>query len=387
MGFVEVVGKFVFGGGDKASCERMKLMMSEWPLQKHVVFAQSRANMWKKNGSALRLQHHHYCDVSVRDSTIDQALFLALFLLQVSLCVVYPLELMIACIDRFGLGDYFQDSVTDPTLWYDENLEPKQKINLLEDFLLLVIQLATYPVFINSWDRYTEIETPRKITGDQLLAHLVGGGQLQEPDRECPWTVQCLKDEMYNEVDPYWKYYSRNDQPFSTTADFLGTHVVADIVHWAFAHSMHIATLEQWADAVQSAFPQDHTSSPVIPTWDLVLDYALHLSMLALSVKAQEFAQQSVYLKGSEGTNSTFQKLWVMQSDAAFQPFRARVDYILDTIVANIPPHYTADYRAHKESENPIALSRPAKPDSKASAAARQKAIMAKCATGGRTSW
>ncbi|ODN78777.1 hypothetical protein L202_04335 [Cryptococcus amylolentus CBS 6039] len=430
MGFVEVVEKFVFGGGDKASCERMKLMILEWPLQKHVVFAQIRANMWKKNGSALRLQHHHYCDVSVREATIDQELFL----LQVGLCVVDPFKFMIACIDRFGLGDYFQGSVTDPRMWYDEDLEPKQKINLLEDFLLLVIQLATYPVFINGWDRrkltrkliihllavqpmtYSEIyrKLPERSQETSCSPILSEVANFRSPTESAPGRYS-LKDEMYNEVDPYWRYYSRNDQravteklvtrakrlsglkdeplilplplelpdsgqPFSTIADFLGTHVVADIVHWVFAHSMHIATPEQWADTVQSAFPQEYTDSPVIPTWDLVLDYALHLSMLALSVNAQEFAQQSVYLKGSEGSNSTFQNLWVMQSDAAFQPFRARVDYILDTIVANLPPHYTADYRAHKESENLIALSSPAKPDPKASAAARQKAIMAKFA-------
>ncbi|EAL20444.1 hypothetical protein CNBE3650 [Cryptococcus deneoformans B-3501A] len=430
MDFNRIVEKFVLGSNDEQAMERMKLMLIEWPLQKHVVFAQLRANMWKKNGSALRLQHHHYCDVSVRESTIDQEFFL----LQFGLCILDPFTFIVALIDRFGLTKMFQGNVEKALLWYGEDPDPRQIINLMEDLLLLIIHLVSYPAIINGWDRktitrkliihllavqpmtYSELfkklpERSQEISCTPILAEVANFRQPTETTSG----QYSLKDEVYDEVDVHWRYYTRNDQrsvmdklvarakknkpsneeplilprplefpstdsPFSGVSHFLHTHVVADLVHWALAHCMHIATPDKWAEIVQQAYPQEYSNTPLIPSWDFVLDYTLHLAMIALGVAPQEFAQQSVFLKGVEGSNSTFQNLWVMQSDPAFKAFKPRVDYVLDTIVANLPPHYTADYRAHKESENMLALSSLAKPDPKAAAAARQKAIMAEFA-------
>ncbi|WVO13455.1 hypothetical protein L204_101071 [Cryptococcus depauperatus] len=426
--FKEIVEKLIFRGTAEEDLERMKLMIIEWPLQKHVIFAQIRANMWKKNGSALRLQHHHYCDVSVREATIDQEFYL----LQFGLSILDPSKFMTALIDRFGLSKWFMGNVSDPSLWYDEEIEPKQRINLMEDFLLLVIQLASYSALVNDWDRtkltrkiiihhlavlpmtYSELfkklpERSQEISCTPILAEVAN---FREPTETTPGQYS-LKDELFDEVDIYWRYYSRNDQravmdklvvrakktqnkeeplilprpielppnhhPCSTMGDFLKSHVVADIIHWSLAHCMHIASPEVWSATVQGAFPQEFNDTPLIPTWDFVLDYTLHLAMMAISVAPIEFAQQSVYLKGLEGSNSTFQNLWVIQSDSAFKAFKSRVDYILDTVVAHLPHHYTADYRSHKESESLLTLSPPG-PDPKAAAQARQRAIMAKFA-------
>ncbi|WVQ81879.1 hypothetical protein IAT38_004006 [Cryptococcus sp. DSM 104549] len=433
MDMGEALEKSVFRTVDPRDVTRMKLMLMEWPLQKHVVSAQIRANMWKKNGSALRLQYHHYCDTGIRECTVDQEFFI----LQLGLCIIDPLTFMVAVIDRFDLNMWFKGNVADPELWLDPDMDPKQRINLIEEFLLLVIHLVSYPAIINGWSRekltralmihilavqpmsFSEIFKRLSDKSQELSCHpiLLEVANFRPATETAPGQYS-LKDELYDEVDPYWRYYTRNDhravtdkliarakkadpsvaepavlprqlelpapsRPFGNIANFLGTHVVSDLVHWALAHCMHIANPDGWAATCREASMAigDVTSeTPVVPSWDFVLDYTLHLTMMALAVAPEEFARSSVLLMGQEGSNSTFQNLWVMQADPAFKAFRPRVDHVLKVIVASLPHHFTTDYRAHQEAEKLLALSSPAKPDPKAAAAARQKAIMAKFA-------
>nr|XP_019044649.1 ubiquitin-protein ligase [Kwoniella bestiolae CBS 10118]OCF23579.1 ubiquitin-protein ligase [Kwoniella bestiolae CBS 10118] len=412
LNFKQIVEKFVLRAQNQSDSERMKLMIIEWSIQTHVVLSQIRADMWKKNGTAMRMQHHHYREPTVRESTLDQDFFL----LQFGLCIIDPLKFMVALIDRYGLSPWFRGNPKNPDIWLSHATEPKQRINLLEDFLLLVIHLVSYPAIIDNWSRdkitrkhiihqlavqpltYSEIykKLPERSQETSVTPILRSVADFREPTESAPGQYS-LKDELYDEVDPYWHYYTKNDQrgamdkivarakkrnpsvedplilpqplelpaagrPFSSVGDFLHTNVVSDLVYWAISHCLHIAEAK---------------GSPVIPTWDFVLDYALHLTMIALSVAPTEFAEASLQIKGAEGDHSTFQNLWLMQTQSAYKPYKARIDYILDTIVKHLPADYTVDYRANREAESLLQLSSPAKPDPKAAAAARQKAIMA----------
>nr|XP_019011443.1 ubiquitin-protein ligase [Kwoniella pini CBS 10737]OCF50224.1 ubiquitin-protein ligase [Kwoniella pini CBS 10737] len=427
--FKEVIEQFVLRANNPSDSERMKLLVIEWSIQTHVVLSQIRADMWKKNGAAMRMQHHHYREMTVREATIDQDFFI----LQLGLTIIDPLKFMVALIERYGLAQWFRGNPKNPDIWLHHSTEPKQRINLLEDFLLLVIHLVSYPAIIDGWSRdkitrkhiihqlavqpltYSEIykKLPERSQETSVTPILRSVADFREPTESSPGQYS-LKDDLYDEIDPYWHYYTKNDQrgamdhlvarakkrnpsqseeplilprplelprsgqPFSTIGDFLHTTVVSDIVYWTLSHCLHIGSADQWALIVHAATPAEIKTSPVIPTWDFVLDYTLHLIMIALSVAPKEFAENSLQIKGAEGDHSTFQNLWLMQTHTAYKPYKARVDYILDMIVKNLPMEYTVDYRANREAENLLELSSPTrKTDPKAAAAARQKAIMA----------
>ncbi|KAK6910515.1 ubiquitin-protein ligase [Kwoniella mangroviensis CBS 8886] len=427
LNFRQIMEKFVLRAQNQSDSERMKLMIIEWSMQTHVVLSQIRADMWKKNGAAMRMQHHHYREMTLREATLDQDFFL----LQFGLCIIDPLKFMVAMIDRFGLSPWFRGNPKNPDIWLSHATEPKQRINLLEDFLLLVIHLVTYPAIVDGWSRdkitrkhiihqlavqpltYYEIykKLPERSQEGSVAPILRSVADFREPTESAPGQYS-LKDELYDEVDPYWHYYTKNDQrgamdkliarakkrntsvedpfilpkplelppaehPFSTIGDFLHTNVVSDLVYWTLSHCLHMGDPDRWALIVHAAMPAESKAAPVIPTWDFVLDYSLHLAMIALSIAPSQFAEASLQIKGADGDHSTFQNLWIMQTQSAYKPYKARVDYILETIVKHLPAEYTVDYRANREAESLLQLSSPAKPDPKAAAAARQKAIMA----------
>lgn len=376
--------------------------------------------MWKKNGVAMRGQYHHYREMGVREATIDQEFFF----LQFSLVIIDPFKFMVAVIDRFGLADFYSGDVLSVALWETEYASPKQRIALLEDFILLVIHLVSDTASVNGWNR--EQITRKHIVHQLAINHLTYSELVKKlPERsidrdsilpildivaefkEATDTVvgsYSLQPEYFDEVDPYWRNYSRNDmrvamdkviargkklnpnvgEPvilprpleippyphlFSNLGDFLKSQVVANIVHFTVAHCMPLADPTQW--------PGLYAAKNEAPQLETLLDLALHLTMMALSVAPKEFSEASVNIIKASGSMSTFQNLWYMQTTNVFKPFLPKIDYILDVIVANLPAGYTTDYRAQRDQE---AVNEPIKPDPRAASMARQKAIMAEFA-------
>jgi len=391
-------------------------------MAEHVVLSQIRADMWKKNGVAMRGQYHHYREMGVREATLDQEFFL----LQFGLCIIDPFKFMVALIDRFGLSEFYGGDVLSSAMWENKDADPKQRIAMLEDFVLLIIHLVSDSATVNGWDQdritrkhivhqlvlhnltYSELvkKLPERSTDrGSILPFLEDIADFKEPTETANGSY-TLKVECYDEVDPYWRHYSRNDQrvalekltnrakkldsdtaeplvlprpleipeqgrPFSNLADFLHTHVVAEMVHWTIAHCMVIADPMQW--------PGLTANKNEAPQLETLLDLGLHLIILALSVAPKEFAETSVDIIEASGSMSTFQNLWYMQTTEAFKPFRPKIDHILSIIVTSLPESYTTDYRAQREQEK-NAMKSPDKPDPRLAAGARQKVIMAEFA-------
>lgn len=364
----------------------------------HVVLSQIRVDMWKKNGVAMRGQSHHYRDINTRESTIDQDFFM----LQFGLCTMDPLKFMVVLIDRWALNRFFTFSVLDGTIWVEEECEPKQLVGLMEDFVTLVIQLVTETSSLNGWEQ-------RRITRKHMLHHLALGKltyaelikklperstensilpileeiAIFKPPTDTAVGSYTLKEQLFAEVDPYWRYYTRNDaraatllvdklllpkmeeprEPFANLFDFLHSHVVTDIVYWTMAHCMTITDPATW--------PGLRAGKEEVPQLEYLLDLVLYLSLIAIQVDPQNFAENSVHIVEHSDSMSIFQNLWLMQTTEAFASFRPRVDYLLEVIVKHLPPAYTKDYRAARANQAPVA-----KPDSKSTAAARQQALL-----------
>ena len=410
-----------------------KLFILEWPLQSkaspwasltpvHVVLSQIRADMWKKNGVAMRGQYHHYREINVREATLDQDFFL----LQFSLCTMDPYIFFVAVIDRFGLSPWFRDAITNSAHWDTSEMEPKQVITILEDFVLLAVHLVTDTASVCRWDQ-------PKITRNHMI-HQLALGKLSYAELVKKLPERCterksiltilndvadfhqatmtanghytLKEEGYAEVDPYWRHYTRNEQrtatttllerakkadpskeplllplaiefppqgaPMSNLGAFLHEPVGTDIVYWVVAHCMYMADPTDW--------PGLEAAKNEAPQLDNLLDLALHLSMIILSVAPKAFAERSVHIQPHSQSMSLFQKFWFMQSNDVFKAFRPKLNYILESIVKHLPGTYTAEYRAAREASSMIQDPEESKSQVKAAAAARQQAIMAEFA-------
>lgn len=372
--------------------------------------------MWKKNGVAMRGQYHHYREMGVREATLDQEFFL----LQFGLVIMDPFKFMVALIDRFGLTEFYNGDVLSVPMWENTDADPKQRIALLEDFILLVIHLVSDTASINGWSQqrvtrkhiihqlvlhnltYSELvkKLPERSTDrESILPILEKVSEYKEPTETAVGSYS-LKPDCYDEVDPYWRHYSRNDmrvamdklitrakklqsgtsepvilprplevplpgQLFSNLTECLRNHIVAEIVHWTIAHCMPLADPMSW--------PGLQAAKNEAPQLETLLDLVLHLIMVAVSLAPREFAEASVEIIEASGSMSTFQNLWYMQTTDAFKPFCPKIDHILEIIIANLPESYTTDYRAQRAQES---LETPDKPDPRSAAAARQKAIM-----------
>ena len=379
--------------------------------------------MWKKNGVAMRGQSHHYRDIAIRESTIDQEFFL----LQFGLCIMSPLKFITALIDRFGLSAWFQGDISAPEIWHEADSEPKHMINLLEDFMQLVIHLVTDTVAVNGWDQekiirrhvihqlvltnlgYSELirKIPERANDRRSLVPILNDVATFRPATEKASGVYVLKDECYAEVDPYWRHYTRNDQrnaaaklqermkkeegegeeevllfpqtpdipspgrPFSELRGLLEGPVATDLVTWITGHCTFIVDLSQW--------PGDGASPNYVPQLDYLLELALQLALILLSVAPDTFASRAVYPHSSSRSMTLFKNLWFMQVSDEFKPFKPKIDHIMNELVKRLPAHHTNEYRAMRQSSL-IGSPDKKKVHFKATAAARQQALMAEFA-------
>ncbi|ORX38539.1 ubiquitin-protein ligase [Kockovaella imperatae] len=407
------------GAGDS---EKIKLLILEWPLQMHVVLSQIRADMWKKNGVAMRGQYHHYREMNVREATVDQDFFL----LQFCLCILDPYKFFVAVIDRFGLVPWFRDPITQARHWNESEMDPKQVIAIMEDFVLLVIHIVTETTSVCQWDQ-TRV-TRKHIIHQLALGKLSYAELLKKLPERCAERrsilnvlrsvsdfhrptmtangAYTLKEECYAEVDPYWRHYTRNEQrtataklverakksdqttepllmplplefpppgqPMSNLGAFLSNNAGTDIVYWVVAHCMYMADQTNW--------PGLEAAKNEAPQLDNLLDLALHLSMIIISVAPKEFAERSVHIQPKSQSMSLFQKFWFMQTSEVFKAFRPKLDYVLKAIVERLPETYTAEYRESLEASKLVQDPEESKAQVRAAAAARQKAIMAEFA-------
>lgn len=379
----------------------------------------------------MRHQYHHYRDLGLREFTIDQEFFL----LQFGLSIMEPAQFITALIQRYDLGSFFSVDVLSPDVWATSPYDPRETVAMFEEFLLLLVYLVSDTSTVNGWKpevvtrkhiihilalgpmSYSEIvrKLPERSHERGSLVPILERVADFRPPTDTATGSYALKPELYAEVDPYWRQYSRNEQrdaaevllqrakkdhpeieqpvikpqpihipekpmPFSNLADFLSQPVVSQLVHWTVAHCMFLAQPTDWPGLVNA----DGTSTGnTMPSMDALLNLALHLAMMALAADAEGFAFRSLEFIENGGNMSLFQNLWYMQTNTPFEPFRAKVDYILEEIVGNLPESYTVDYRTQRDAR--AAAAREAankKPhsDAKAQAQARQKALKARFA-------
>ncbi|RHZ54062.1 hypothetical protein Glove_431g29 [Diversispora epigaea] len=199
------------------------LCVFDYPLRVLVLLVQIRAGLWVRNGFGIRGQGHHYREVSLRENTFDEDIFL----IQTAFVILDPNLVLATILDRFDLVDWFNGISTHKI--YDNT----QLIFISEELLTLLIICVSeranaaglsveqeirreiiHGLCLGSLS-YSELtkRIPDRLTQDsrfdEILYHL---SNYRSPDTLTDHGIYELKDEYFEEVDPYFVHYSRNNR-------------------------------------------------------------------------------------------------------------------------------------------------------------------------------
>ncbi|KAG0236519.1 hypothetical protein BGW41_000387 [Actinomortierella wolfii] len=214
-----------FVGSDKDTDAQRLFKLQEifdYPLRVCVLMAQIKANVWVRNGFVIRTQAQYYREVSLRENTYDADIYL----LQMAFVLFDPEHFLVTMLDRFELLRWFSGQREHPT--YDL----LQIVFMAEELLTLLIVCLTDPV--NPAGFTVEQEIRREIVHglclkpiayseltkripERLTEHVKFDDILRElasyrpPDGITDHGLYELKDQFFDEVDPYFIHFSRNN--------------------------------------------------------------------------------------------------------------------------------------------------------------------------------
>ncbi|RUS18204.1 hypothetical protein BC937DRAFT_89041 [Endogone sp. FLAS-F59071] len=310
-----------FDTGTKGDIETILREMNEkvlaildYPLRSVVLLAQMRAGVWA----------HHYREVSLRENTYDADLLL----LQTGFVLFDPDLFLLTIVDRFQLLNWFNGKQTHKI--YDA----AQTVYMIEELLDVLIVCAgerDIPMGMSLEDRirreiihglylaplsYSEItkRIPERLCEnpkyDQLLAELAN---FRAPEGLHDFGVYELKEQYYDEVDPYFFHYSRNSRaeaeqmlkkrwkkrgesrsflvprsmfiskgPFVRLGNMLHAKLMIQVILYALWNVKNDRKMNN----------------------DLIIDEALHLAMLALVDENNDYVIRSNKGKGKQRENA-----------------------------------------------------------------------------------
>ncbi|KAM5534387.1 hypothetical protein V8D89_011980 [Ganoderma adspersum] len=382
----------------KASEEAM-LTIIDYPLRVLAMIAQIRTGLWVRNGFAIRGQLLHYRDFMLRELCYDQDLFI----LQTALIVLDPNTVVISMLDRFQLLGYFSGATLHPS--YDTS----HLSGMVEEFLYVLVTILT--------ESASATKMPLTIAVRREIVHALAVGPctftdlvkrvaermvddvcfervlkevatFKPPESTTDFGTYELKDEAYDEVNPFFYHYTRNKReevevilrnrlrkklgvqdpvvipkplnimrgPFVTLPSVLESEVLIQIFFYGI---YNIITLTDASGAAP-------------PSAEAILDQIVHLMMVASIERPQVFSGLSVY-KTYEEDKTLLDILCTFEHHDKYPTYRARVQWVLDQISKHQPVEVNACRRAPDASQADAEDPNEAK---KRAAKARQEAIM-----------
>ncbi|KAI9840731.1 MAG: hypothetical protein M1837_001354 [Sclerophora amabilis] len=211
------------------------LIMFDFPLRVCAWLAQMKAGMWVRNGLSLRHQMSTYRGVSQRDVAHHRDVFL----LQSALVICDPSRVLASMIDRFGMDDWMKGKY-EVRQGYDQN----QVIDVAEDFIHLMIvllsdRISLLPVedepnaqVLGMKRDIAHVLCFRPLSFSDLTARLAEKVQDMEefqdvlsdmtkfrpPEGLSDSGTFELKEQCFEEIDPYIAHYSKNQREESENA-------------------------------------------------------------------------------------------------------------------------------------------------------------------------
>lgn len=284
-----------------------------------VLVAQIRAGLWVRNGFGMRAQQLHYKEYSLRENTYDQDVYF----MQMALLIVDPSLVFAAILDRFALIDWIATSDAS-----HDTYEPQQAIAMAEEMLyLLIVMLSdtTYAAGLSDQTalqreivhnlclgpcQYSELmrRVSEKYADDPSLDRILGQvSQFKQPVGVADQGTYTLRPEYFSEVNPYFPRYTRNQREEAekivreqlkkatdsnsepviipkalniTNGPFVGLAAAfeSDVLHRIIFYSLKAGHARTSTNA-QVSFSE------------VLVDEALHLTMLALIERPDSFAK------------------------------------------------------------------------------------------------
>jgi len=335
------------------------------------MIAQIRTTLWVRNGFAIRGQLLHYRDYMLRELCYDQDLFI----LQTALVIIPPDLVIVSILDRFALLGYFSGS------YLHSQYEGAQLGSMVEEVFYVFITILSENANASKMPMHLAIRREIvhalamgpcsfsdlvKRVAERLVDDSSFEGMLREvanfrpPEGPTETGLYELKDEAYDEVNPFFYHYTRNrreevenvlrkrmekrtgkkewevvltPKPFGVTeGPYKG---VSDV--WEREIMMQILFYAIWNVLVVTDTGSSSGgpgSSP--PSAEAILDQALHMIMLGVIERPSGFCNLAA-AKRFDG-KTVVDMLWTLSRHEKYAKlYKARVDWIFEKMELQIP--------------------------------------------------
>ncbi|KAI0638910.1 hypothetical protein C8Q77DRAFT_1078285 [Trametes polyzona] len=378
--------------------EEALLTVIDYPLRVLAMIAQIRTGLWVRNGFAIRGQLLHYRDFMLRELCYDQDLFI----LQTSLVILDPNTVFVSMLDRFQLLGYFSGATLHPS--YDTS----HLSGMVEEFFYVLITILTetasatkmpLPVAVRREIVHALAVGPCSFTdlvkrvAERMVDDVCFERVLREvanfkaPESTADFGTYELKDEAFDEVNPFFYHYTRNKReeveivlrnrlkrklgvkdpvivphklnitkgPFVTLPSAFESEVLVQIFFYGI---YNILTLTDATDAAP-------------PSAEAILDQILHLVMVALVERPEVFSGLAIHKVYEEGKNLV-DVLCTFEYHEKYPTYRARVRWALD----HITQYQAGEVQNRRRPPESVADVEDPNDAKKRAARARQEAIM-----------
>ncbi|TFK38761.1 hypothetical protein BDQ12DRAFT_99504 [Crucibulum laeve] len=378
--------------------EQAILTVVDFPLRVLAMIAQIRTGLWVRNGFAIRGQLLHYRDYMLRELCYDQDLYI----LQTALIILDPNTVVVTILDRFGLLGYFSGAFLHTTY------EGPQLSSMVEEVLYVFITI------LSENGNASKMSTPQAVRREIIHALAMGPctfsdlvkrvaerlvddvcfesmlrevANFRAPESPTDFGLYELKDEAYEEVNPFFYHYTRNKR--EEVENVLRSRLkkktgVADpvIVPKAFGvltgpFAILPSTFESEAllqvmfYSIYNVLVLTESSGSTPPSAEAILDQSLHLIMLAIVERAGIFSHLAV-VKAFEEEKNLVDVICALEHHEKYKHYKARVEWILREMEPHVPDEIRSRRRVLDTQAPP-----PNSDDAKKKAAkARQEAIM-----------
>ena len=341
------------------------------------MIAQIRTGLWVRNGFAIRGQLLHYRDYMLRELCYDQDLYL----LQTALVVLPPDLVIVSILDRFGLLAYFTGDLLGT---YYEGAQLGCMVE--EVFYVLITILSengnargmSVPKAIRREIVHALAMGPCsfsdlvKRVAERLVDDVAFEGCLKEvatfrpPEGPTETGLYELREEAYEEVNPFFYHYTRNRReevdtvlrnrikkktgkkeweivlepkgfgvdngPFKDLSNIWEQEVMIQVVFFAIWNVLVITD----AASLSSDIVTGAGAGAAPPSAEAILDQALHLVMLGMVERPAGFSSLAARKRWpSNGKNKTLMEvLWMLGEHEKYMKLcKGRVDWVFERMV------------------------------------------------------
>ncbi|KAL0063833.1 E3 ubiquitin-protein ligase ubr1 [Marasmius tenuissimus] len=383
----------------RRASEQAVLTVIDFPLRVLAMIAQIRTGLWVRNGFAIRGQLLHYRDFMLRELCYDQDLFM----LQVALGILDPNTVIVTILDRFGLSAYFSGAFLHST--YD----PTQLSGMVEEVLYVFITILSESASISKLPiekqirrelvhalaigpcTYTDLikRVSERLVEDAWFERVLKDvATFRPPESTSDTGSYELKDEVYDEVNPFFYHYTRNKReevevilrnrlkkknPDQPDPVWVPKPMEISVGPYSIITSTFEseALLQVMFYSIYNVLVVTAVSSTAPPSSEAILDQVLHLIMLAIVERAVIFCRLSA-VKAFEEEKTLIDVLCALEHNDNFKPYKGRVGWILD----NIEKHAQLEVQSRRFVPSVLEGTPDPEEMKKKAAKARQEAII-----------